>query len=198
MSTRSLLPAHEVAPCVYYLPGYGGRLDTGLGQGLLGRGLNVAGRETVGEFRYLPFDEQVDVIREDLTSHFWHPQAHVVANSYGAYLFLHAQMAMKVFPGRVLLLSPIVGRFEDNEKGLAFEPPYAERLLEQVQSTPFGMPADCEMHVGELDWQSEPSAVQQFGQRLGVPVTVVPGKGHMLGASYVGPLLDRWLAVGCQ
>ncbi len=42
---------------VYYLPGYGGQLATGLGQGLRDRGLNVAGRETRHHFRALPFDE---------------------------------------------------------------------------------------------------------------------------------------------
>ena len=33
---------------VYYLTGMGGRLDTGLGQGLLRRGFEIAGRELVG------------------------------------------------------------------------------------------------------------------------------------------------------
>ena len=185
---------HDIGSVVYYLPGYGSRLHRGLGQALLQRGLHVAGRETVGDFRYLPFDDQVEVIREDLTRHFWHTQARVVTNSFGAYLFLHGQMGMAPFPGRVLLLSPIVGCFDDQGRGLAFEPPYPERLHERR----FGMPADCEIHVGELDWQSVPLAVQRLGQRLEVPVTVVPGKGHTLGESYVGPLLDRWLSAGAS
>jgi hypothetical protein len=40
---------------IYYLPGHGGRLRTGLGEGLFSRGFDVSGRETVGEFRSLPF-----------------------------------------------------------------------------------------------------------------------------------------------
>ena len=39
---------------VYYLPGHGGQLATGLGQGLMDRGFHVAGRETRGDFRSLP------------------------------------------------------------------------------------------------------------------------------------------------
>ena len=35
---------------VYYLTGMGGRLDTGLGQGLLSRGIEFIGRELIGEF----------------------------------------------------------------------------------------------------------------------------------------------------
>lgn len=51
---------------IYYLPGYGGRLDTGLGGALLQRGFNVSGRQTIGDFRALPFDEQVAVVRSPL------------------------------------------------------------------------------------------------------------------------------------
>lgn len=39
---------------VYYLPGFGGQLATGLGQGLMDRGFDVTGRETRGDFRDLP------------------------------------------------------------------------------------------------------------------------------------------------
>lgn len=49
------------------------------------------------------------------------------------------------------------------------------------------------MHVGEQDWQSVPSAVLRFGQLAGIPVHVVSGRGHMLGADVVGPILDNWL-----
>lgn len=76
---------------IYYLPGHGGRLGTGLGEELLRRGFDVAGRETVGEFRTVPFGQQVSIIVEDLTSRYSHEDARVIANSFGAYLFLHAQ-----------------------------------------------------------------------------------------------------------
>ena len=51
---------------VYYLPGYGGLLATGLGAGLLARGIAVTGRQTVDEFKALPFQEQVDLVAQDL------------------------------------------------------------------------------------------------------------------------------------
>jgi len=178
---------------LYYLPGHGGRLHTGLGEALVERGWAVTGRETVGEFRAAGFQVQVDTVAQDLREHFWHPGAHVICNSFGAYLFLHAQAQMPAYPGRVLLLSPIVGAFEDVERMQHFVPPRAEylaRLAEQGRYTP---PARCEVHVGELDWQSVPAHVLAFAAPIGIPVTVVPGAGHMLGREYVGPLLDRWL-----
>lgn len=179
---------------IYYLPGYGGQLTTGLGQALMDRGFNVTGRETRGDFRRIPFDEQIQTIRQDLRDHFWHERAHVVCNSFGAYLFLHAQAEMTPFPGRVLLLSPIVGEFTSYETRTSFSPPRPERLRDLAESGKFPAPTSCEIHVGEEDWQSIPADVQAFGQLTGIPVVAVPKGGHDLGKEYVGPLLDRWLS----
>lgn len=180
---------------VYYLPGAGGQLATGLGQGLMDRGFHVTGRETRGEFRLLTFDEQVQIIMGDLQEHFWHEQALAVCNSFGAYLFLHAQSQMSAFLGRVLLLSPIVGEFTSEETRTTFSPPRSRRLKELAEAGEFKAPTRCEIHVGEEDWQSIPANVQAFGRLTGIPVTVAPGRGHDLGRDYVGPLLDRWLPV---
>jgi hypothetical protein len=178
---------------VYYLPGHGGQLAKGLGQGLLDRGFDVTGRETRGDFRALPFDEQIQTIMDDLQDHFWHAQAQVICNSFGSYLFLHAQAQMPSFTGRVLLLSPIVGEFTSDQNRTTFSPPRPRRLKELAETGQFNTPTSCEIHVGEEDWQSIPANVLAFGQLTGIPVTVVPKGGHNLGKEYVGPLLDRWL-----
>ena len=180
---------------IYYLPGYGGQLDSGLGQGLLERGFDVTGRATVGEFRQLPFREQVEVVAHDLRTYFWQDSSLVVANSFGAYLFLHAQSQLEPFIGKVLLLSPIVGDFSDDVSMMSFSPPRADKLLELTKSRAYPAPKHCEIHVGEDDWQSNPNNVISFASLIGLKVTVVPGAGHMLGKMYVGPLLDKWLAV---
>lgn len=117
----------------------------------------------------------------------------MVCNSFGAYLFLHAQAQMDAFIGRVLLLSPIVGEFTNEQAHLSFSPPRPTRLKVLAEAGQFKVPAHCEIHVGEEDWQSIPANVQAFGGLTGIPVTVVPQGGHDLGKEYVGPLLDRWL-----
>ena len=180
-------------PTIYYLPGYGGQLATGLGAALMERGYNVTGRETRDDFRSLPFGEQIAVIREDLRNHFWDEAAQVICNSFGAYLFLHAQSEMEPFPGRVLLLAPIVGEFTSEQTRTSFSPPRPTRLKELAEAGQFRAPATCEIHVGEEDWQSIPANVMAFGGLTGISVTVVPKVGHDLGKQYVGPLLDRWL-----
>lgn len=178
---------------VYYLTGMNGRLATGLGDALRSRGYAVAGRELVGEFRQYDFQTQVDLVSDDLLGDFWNEDALVVANSFGAYLFLHAQAQMPPYIGRVLLLSPIVGEFGNEETQINFIPPRADKLLRLAKEGHFPVPMQCQVHVGADDWQSNPTNVSAFGSMLGIDVTIVPNAGHMLPKMYVGDLLDKWL-----
>lgn len=182
-----------MSKAVYYLTGMNGRLETGLGQGLLSRGVEIYGRELVGEFKRYGFQQQVDQVADDLRNNFWQEDARVIANSFGAYLFLHAQTQLSPFIGKVILLSPIVGEFGNEETQMNFIPPRAEKLFELAKAGNFPVPKQCEIHVGSEDWQSNPTNVSAFGSMLGLPVTVVPNAGHMLPKQYVGDLLDNWL-----
>jgi hypothetical protein len=60
---------------IYILPGHGGRIANGLGQALVARGFDVVGRETVGEFKKLDFDVQVETVAQDLQASFWRVNA---------------------------------------------------------------------------------------------------------------------------
>jgi hypothetical protein len=179
---------------IYYLPGYGGLISTGLGQALLARGYGVTGRETVGEFKELGFQNQVKTIASDLREHFWSEEARVIANSFGAYLFLHAQALIgEPYAGKVILLSPIVGEFSNEETLMNFIPPQAEKLFELAKAGSFSSPLNCEMHTGSEDWQSHPKNVTAFGEMVSIKVNVVDGAGHGLPRAYVGSVLDKWL-----
>lgn len=178
---------------VYYLPGRGGLISIGFGEALTSRGWSVTGRETTGSFRELSFQQQVDVISGDLVEKFWREDAHVIAVSFGAYLFLHAQTQLPPFVGKVLLLSPVVGQFSNEDVGIGFMPPRAKKLRELAETGTYPAPQNCEIHVGSEDWQSNPVNVKAFADKVGIPVSIVPGGGHQLGKEYVGSLLDRWL-----
>ena len=64
-----------VGETIYYLPGHGGRITNGLGQALAGRGYEVVGRQTVGDFKKLDFNDQVTIIANDIKEHFWREDA---------------------------------------------------------------------------------------------------------------------------
>ena len=178
---------------IYYLPGMGGQLHTGLGVGIRSRGFNVTGRETLGDFRRLTFQDQINIIISDLQKYFWHEEARLIVNSFGAYLYLNAQINMEPFPGNVLILSPIVGGFMNSESQTSYIPPRSERLLNVAISGDFPTPKKSEIHVGANDWQSNPNNVSTFAKATGIDITIVPELGHMLGKDYVGGILDSWL-----
>ena len=179
---------------IYFLPGHGGRIANGLGQALVTRGFDVVGRETVGEFKKLDFDVQVATVAADLQASFWRDDAWVIANSYGAYLLLLALSSLQVFPGKILLLSPIVGEFTNDRTNMGFIPPYAKRLHELALNGKYPIPKCCEIHVGSEDWQSIPDNVTAFGALVNAQVTVLEGAGHSLPKAYVAGVLDKWLS----
>jgi hypothetical protein len=179
---------------IYYLTGMGGQLATGLGEELTRRGLDVSGRELSGEFRQLGFQERIDIVAGDLQTHHWRERSRVVANSFGAYIFLHAQAQMTPYVGKVLLLSPIVGEFGNEQITKGFIPPRSARLHQLARSGQYPKPTRCEIHVGSDDWQSNPSAVLELGDLLGLKVTVAQGAGHNLPKAYVREVLDVWLS----
>ena len=178
---------------IYLLPGHGGRIANGLGQALVARGFDVVGRETVGEFKKLDFGVQVATVAADLQASFWRHDSLVIANSYGAYLLLHALSSLDVFPGKLLLLSPIVGEFSSETIRMGFIPPYANRLHTLASQGKYPIPHHCEIHVGGEDWQSIPDNVTAFGSLVNAQVTVVDGAGHSLPKEHVAAILDRWL-----
>ena len=182
------------ASTVYLLPGLRGSLTSGLGAELQRLGLSVTGRETVGNFDQLPFVNKVEAIANDLQTHFWHPDAKVVANSFGAYLFLNAQALLDPFPGKVLLLSALLGEGEDPVTGRAFSLPRSESLQRLLASGRYPLPCKLQVHVGELDWQANPDRWKALAPEIGVDLYVVPEQGHRLDHGYVRSLLERWIS----
>ena len=169
---------------VYYLPGRGGLLGEGLGAALTAHGLQVEGRELVGDFARLSIGEQLDLIWQDLASR---PQQLVMAVSYGAYLYLHTQIN-RVHQGTACLLSPVVGAASVPGHGQGFVPPRADELMRLADAGNYPALPKCQVHVGAQDWQA--AQAQVFCERAGIACHVVPGAGHTLPHSHVATLLN--------
>ena len=88
----------------------------GLGEALLARGYEIVGRELVDGFRKLSFEEKLVVVAHDLEHYVTENCCHVIANSFGAYVLLHTLARLPPFSGNVLLLSPIVGAFSNQDR----------------------------------------------------------------------------------
>jgi hypothetical protein len=94
------------------------------------------------------------------------------------------------YPGKVVLLSPIVGEFGGSEREMNFIPPYAEKLFNLIEANKMTAPLNAEIHTGEFDWQSSPVAVTKLGEALSIPVHIVAGAGHGLPKEYVSKVLN--------
>lgn len=140
---------------IYLLPGRGGKLNEGLGAELLARGHAIQGRELRGAFQHLGFAEQVDAVASDLRSGFWHENSMVIANSFGAYLFLHALTTIPPYVGQVLLLSPIIGEASDEASSMHFVPPRNGQLQVLLNNGSYPIPRWGEIHLGQSDWQCD-------------------------------------------
>jgi len=176
---------------IYYLTGRGGELDKGVGRALLDMRYQLSGREMSGTFDLLSIQNQIDLITQDLLDGFWHSEAKVIAVSYGAYLLLHTLSALKPYPGKILLLSPVLGGVINKIEMRYFSPPRADKLMSLAEKKEFPIPNEIEFHIGEHDWQCPFKRVVDFSEAVKGKCHVVPDTGHKLGKEYVTLILNR-------
>jgi len=177
---------------IYYLTGRGGKINEGLGQGLLDRGYSLAGREMRGDFDNLKFQDQIDLIIKDLET-YGQKGSKIIAVSYGAYLLLHTLADIDPCPSKILLISPVIGSVINEQKMKFYSLPRSDKMAALIKNGDYQKLEDVEIHVGEHDWQSEPDKCMAFAKVVGGSCNVVPDKGHNLGKQYVSSVLDRWL-----
>ena len=101
---------------------------------------------------------------------------------------------LQAFVGKVVILSPIIGEAFDPATNRMYVPPRAGKLQRLIEQGGFNTPLNCEIHVGEHDWQANPNEVLKLASRTGFKVNIVPGSGHRLDCFYVGEVLYRLMA----
>ena len=185
-------------PAIYYVPGRGGRLNVGLGQELSARGYDLIGREIAGPgprdqsnpFASLSFLDQVEVIQHDLQSRFWTPEALVIGNSFGAYLIAHAILQLENFPGKCLVLSPVLGAVKTT--GMLFKPPKSGALKDAIEARSFPFIV-LDILVGSRDEHFLPDVAEKLSQITKGEITVIDDEDHRLNHKTVNATLNSWL-----
>ena len=143
----------------------------------------LVGREVSGDLKGLKFEDQLEVIRQDLLESHWHEGDWIVASSYGAYLLLHTLIDMEPYPGNIFLLSPILGAAQTQK--FFFRPPRAKRLLQSFQERAFPVPRSLNCIVGKFDWQSEPERCMDLCDAVNGRLNVVPDGNHVIDPELV-------------
>ena len=185
-------------PAIYYVPGRGGRLNSGLGLELSARGYDLIGREIAGPgprdqsnpFASLSFQQQVEVIQHDLQTHFWTPEALVIGNSFGAYLIAHSILQLGNFPGKCLFLSPVLGAVKTT--GMLFKPPKSGVLKDAIENRSFPL-IILDILAGSTDEHFLPVEAEQLSDQTNGSLSIIEGQGHQIEPLIIKAKLDAWL-----
>lgn len=183
---------------VYLLPGRGEELGGDLGQLLLSMGYHIEGRGLVPPFSGERFADQQALIKEDLSG-YWLPEAVLIGRSYGAYLLLHTLIDMAPFPGRILLLSPVLGVGFAADGFYGSYPPRASKLLDIAEGGSFPVPGYLEIHTGDQDPGCDPQLATLFSAYVhGTKLHFVAGEGHGLPKDYTCGVVRGFLDLAAQ
>lgn len=169
-----------------YLTGRGGNHCAGLGEYLKTLDVVYTGLSITDEFLKADFDQQLNEIDNRIRSS---NPTHVIANSYGAYLLLHALLGSAPLQANVLLLSPILGKGVSHNRMV--RPPMASRLLDVFRSGYFPKPSRLELHMGESDMPELATAVAK-DVRADL-LNIIQGQGHTLDYLIVQEIINDFL-----
>ena len=129
-----------------YITGRGGSSESGLSKYL--RTLSADFRVLANDrsLHRLSVDEQIKIVRE-----FSSEATHLIANSYGGYLWLLSRIGAEESSARVLLLSPLMGRHTDQANMMASRPPRLKGLESAIESGKIVLPSEISIYTGGLD-----------------------------------------------
>ena len=134
-------------------------------------------------------DEQINTVTE-----FCKPATHLIANSYGAYLWLLSRIDAKPTDTRVLLLSPVMGRAIDPEKMLSSRPPRLRGLENAITEGRINLPQQVRVVTGrDDDVCTYRTAVAQCG-KLGIEdLSIAKDEGHNMSHALVSKVVTDFL-----
>ena len=174
---------------IRYITGRGGSGIGGLSAYLATLDDDFAVAPIDPEFLRQDIQGQVDATRDFINLE----SGNVIANSYGAYLLLLSLIDQPPLPIRTLLLSPVLGTAISEERMLLSRPPREKTLHKAIAEQRLGMPSYLEIVTGQEDEICDPALARQVGEKMGIPVSILPNQGHMLEPSSVEDAIQRFL-----
>lgn len=174
---------------IRYITGRGGDALGGLSAYLATLSENFDALAIDPSFLSADFPEQIEVVREFCAEE----GVHIIANSYGAYLFLHSLIGRAPLHSRALLLSPVLGRVNSEKRMLISRPPGEKRFKRAVSDGSFGLPTDIRIVTGEDDEVCDSHQAAYISSQLNIELEVLIGEGHMISPKKVASALGDFL-----
>lgn len=173
-----------------YISGRGGDANKGLGDYLKKIDPYRIGLSVNSSFLNKDFNEQVKVVRY-LFDEFDGPNTSFVANSYGAYLVLHALIGAPKYKSDVLLLSPAIGGILNKQSRIYARQPGGRVFDEAMRAGSITKPNYLSIHIGSLDIGYDE---KRFAAFTDIDLlNVIPEQGHMIERGCVVNILQSFL-----
>lgn len=172
-----------------YITGRGGSATQGLSLYLSKLVDDYQALANDAELHRRSVDEQINTVVE-----FCKPATHLIANSYGAYLWLLSRIDAPPSDTRVLLLSPVMGRAVDPEKMLSSRPPRLKGLENAIDEERLVLPKLVSVVTGKDDNVCDYQTAARQCAKLGiVDLSVIVGEGHDMSHEVVSKTVDAFL-----
>ncbi len=169
-----------------YITGLNGSSNSGLAKHLLEeyKAKVIAIDE---QFQALSFSEQVALITNSFCG-----CSHLIANSFGAYLFLHSMLQKDYQDVKILLLSPILG--PSLTKGGGRIPNGYSILKKELINKAFTIPKYISIVYGDSDSHFSNSGLELI-QSLNLPlnITKIPNEGHRINQQIIRFQISNFL-----
>lgn len=172
-----------------YITGRGGSATQGLSSYLSTLVDDYKGLANDSVLHRLPVDEQINIVTK-----FCKPATHLIANSYGAYLWLLSRIDAAPSDTRALLLSPVMGRATDPEKMLSSRPPRLRGLESAIAENRLVLPQKVRVVTGrDDDVCTYQTAIAQC-MKLGIEdLSIIEGEGHNMSHDLVSKTISDFL-----
>ena len=174
-----------------YITGRGGSTTQGLSSYLSTLVDDYQALANDTDLHRLSVDEQINTVTE-----FCKPATHLIANSYGAYLWLLSRIDATPSDTRVLLLSPVMGRATDPEKMLSSRPPRLRGLESAISDARLVLPEQIRVVTGRDDQVCTHQTALAQCAKLGVEdLSIIEGEGHNMSHALVSKTIAEFLNV---
>ena len=172
---------------VIYISGRGGDASRGLGGYIRDNVERYVGVSLSTDFLKADFTNQVDAIQRLINEYSDHD---IVANSYGAYLLLHALVDNIPTERNIKLMSPVLGKGISKSMMFSSRPPSVKRLMDSVKEKRLSLSESTFIYIGEQDSGYCPELTQIYADYIGEDhVFILQGEGHSLSKDTVRAIL---------
>lgn len=172
-----------------YITGRGGSVTQGLSLYLSTLVDDYQALANDADLHRLSVDEQINIVTE-----FCKPATHLIANSYGAYLWLLSRINSAPSDTRVLLLSPVMGRAVDPQQMLSSRPARLRGLESAISEGRLILPHKVRVVTGRDDDVCTYKTVIVQSGKLGIEdLSIIEGEGHNMSHALVSETVAEFL-----